>query len=83
MEGAYAVVHTASPVGANPANHADMIEPAVNGVRSILEAATHHGLKRVVITSSCSAVSCCAPEHRPKDGRYAEEQWSCCETYHF
>jgi len=83
VEGAYAVVHTASPVGANPENHADMIDPAVNGVRSILEAAREHGCKRVVITSSCSAVACCKPEERPADGVYTEAQWSCCQTYHF
>lgn len=80
--GADFVVHTASPVGANPKDHNDMIRPAVNGVTFVLEAAVKHNIKRVVITSSVSAVSCVATKDRPKDG-YDESMWSDCKTYDF
>ena len=81
LEGATYVVHTASPVGANPKNHDDMIRPAVDGINYILEAATNHRVKRVVITSSCSAVGCVAANERPADGVYSEANWSCVKSY--
>lgn len=65
LKGADFVVHTASPVGANPKDHDEMIRPAVNGVRSILEACSRHKIKRIVITSSGSAVTCMAEADRP------------------
>lgn len=83
LKGADFVVHTASPVGANPKNHEDMIRPAVNGVRSVVECAAQHKIKRVVITSSVSAVSCMAEKDRPKDGKYDETCWTNVEAYHF
>lgn len=82
VRGADFVVHTASPVGANPKNHEDMIRPAVNGNTFVLEACTEHRVKRVVITSSVSAVSCIAPEDRPKHG-YDESHWSDVKAYDF
>lgn len=57
VKGCDFVVHTASPVGKNPKNHADMINPAVNGVLFVVTAAQKHGVKRVVITSSVAACS--------------------------
>lgn len=83
LDGAHFVVHTASPVGANPKNHEDMIRPAVNGVKFVLEAATAAKIKRVVITSSGSAVGCVAEKDRPKDGGYDESFWSDCKAYDF
>ena len=51
------MIHTASPVTINnPRNHDDVIGPAVSGVKFVLEAAQKHKIKRVVITSSVSAV---------------------------
>lgn len=39
VKGCDFVVHTASPVGKNPKDHADMINPAVNGVIFVVTAA--------------------------------------------
>lgn len=84
LTGADYVVHTASPVGANPKDHQEMIRPAVNGVRFVVEAACKLNIKRVVLTSSVSAVSCMADKDRPTEGKgYDESCWSDCEAYHF
>ena len=47
------VMHVASPFRiANPKNENDMISPAVEGTRRVLEASQKAGIKRVVLTSS-------------------------------
>ena len=56
INGATFVVHTAAPVGANPRNHQDMIQPSIDGNLLVLKAAAKYNVKRVVITSSVSAV---------------------------
>ena len=59
VQGCDFVIHTASPVTINnPRNHDDVIGPAVSGVKNVLDAAQKHKIKRVVITSSVSAVEC-------------------------
>jgi len=56
IEGCDFVIHTAAPVGGNPKNHEDMIRPSVNGNLNVLKAAQKNKVKRVVITSSISAI---------------------------
>lgn len=57
MAGVSAVVHTASPFPiAQPKDPQDLIRPAVDGTRRVLEAAAAAGVKRVVLTSSVAAV---------------------------
>jgi dihydroflavonol-4-reductase len=57
MTGISAVVHTASPFPiAQPKDPQDLIRPAVEGTRRVLEAAAKAGIKRVVLTSSTVAV---------------------------
>lgn len=57
MAGVFAVVHTASPFPiAQPKDPQDLIRPAVEGTRRVLEAAADAGVKRVVLTSSVAAV---------------------------
>ncbi len=50
----------------------EIIEPNVRGVENILEAAADAGVKRVVLTSSVSAIGSTAPRERP----LTEEQWN-------
>ena len=57
IEGSTYVVHTASPFPlGEPKNERDLIDPAVNGTKAVMEGAHKHKVKRVVITSSCAAI---------------------------
>lgn len=57
MEGMDAVIHTASPFPiAQPRNAEELIRPAVEGTRRVLNAAASAGVLRVVLTSSTVAV---------------------------
>ena len=51
------MIHTASPVGPNPAKENEMINTAVNGVKFIMTAAQKYKVKRVVITSDIITAS--------------------------
>jgi nucleoside-diphosphate-sugar epimerase len=72
--GADYVVHTASPVGSNPNNPQDMIRPAVDGVRFVMEAAHKNNVKRVVITSSIAAIF--GVEETNNTFTYDESHWT-------
>jgi dihydroflavonol-4-reductase len=77
-------VHTASPVPAKglPKDENVLIRPAVEGTLAVLRAAHKHRVKRVVITSSLSAVLMKNPQNI-KD-RYDESDWSdleACSAY--
>ena len=53
------MIHVASPFPAtNPTDEMEVIGPAVDGTKNVLEACakTKGGVKRVVLTSSCAAV---------------------------
>ena len=53
------VIHVASPLpSGNPRDDMELIGPAVDGTKSVLEACakTKGGVKRVVMTSSCAAI---------------------------
>jgi dihydroflavonol-4-reductase len=57
IEGATYVIHTASPfVMAVKNAQRDLIDPAVNGTLYACRAAHKHGVKRMVITSSCVSI---------------------------
>lgn len=54
--GCDAVIHAASPFPERqPADAAELVQPAVQGTRSVLEAARDAGVTRAVMTSSASA----------------------------
>ncbi|CAE6464972.1 unnamed protein product [Rhizoctonia solani] len=59
VKGVDAIAHTASPVPFDTEDPKDVIEPAVRGTIGILDSAHKYGLnvKRVVITSSITAIS--------------------------
>ncbi|KAF5180181.1 Cinnamoyl-coa reductase [Thalictrum thalictroides] len=54
IKGCHGVFHTASPVTDDPEQ---MVEPAVNGTKYIINAAAEAGVRRVVFTSSIGAVT--------------------------
>ena len=52
-----AVIHTASPFPATqPRDERELIEPAVSGTRTVLNAAAAAGITRIVLTSSIAAM---------------------------
>jgi dihydroflavonol-4-reductase len=58
VSGCEYVLHVASPFPAkNPKKESDVIDPAVHGTKAILEACRGSSVKRLVITSSCAAVT--------------------------
>lgn len=57
MEGITYVAHVASPYTIKePKNEHELIEPAVEGTRRVVEAAQRAGVKRMVLTSSAIAI---------------------------
>lgn len=75
MEGADALLHTASPFPlAQPKDEDDLIRPAVDGTLRALRAAKAAGIDRVVLTSSAAAI---INKARPDTGdRFTEADWS-------
>jgi dihydroflavonol-4-reductase len=68
------VVHVASPVLNKPPKHEDeAIIPARDGTLRVLRAAAAAGVRRVVLTSSVSAIS---EGHRQYQRRFTEADWS-------
>lgn len=59
VDGCHYVIHTASPYTINVKNpEKDLVEPALNGTRAVLEAAIASGtIKRIVLTSSVAAIT--------------------------
>ena len=84
VQGCDYIVHTASPVPAKgvPKDENVLIKPAVEGTLAILRAAHRHKVKRVVFTSSLSAVGIKNNENVKEV--YDENDWSdipACSAY--
>lgn len=74
VEGADYVLHVASPVpGTMPKTDDVLVRPARDGVLRVLKAARDAGVKRVVMTSSLSAIM---HGHSPNVGPLTEADWS-------
>jgi len=72
MEGCTFVMHVASPfVLAEPKEENELITPAVEGTRRVIEAAQRAGVRRLVLTSSIAAMIYGKPS-----GRYGPDAWS-------
>jgi len=72
-EGASYIIHTASPFHFK----GDCIGPAVAGTSAVLKACTAHGVRKLVITSSCAAVQGPADRDKPHAGEaFTEAYWS-------
>lgn len=73
-----AVLHVSSPLTMHARNPVkEVIEPAVNGTLNVLRTCLKHGVKKVVLTSSFSAIHCQQPQ-KVIDGMHThtEEDWS-------
>lgn len=79
MQGCRVVFHTASPfvLGVNDPQK-DLVDPAVNGTRSVLESANAvESVERVVLTSSCAAIYGDNAELADLPGGiFTEEHWN-------
>jgi dihydroflavonol-4-reductase len=74
MAGCCYVLHLASPFPlVSPENEDELIRPAVEGTRRVLEAAVRNGVQRVVQTSSVAAV---AYGYTEQNRTFTEEDWS-------
>ena len=78
VEGCQYVLHVASPFVVNsPRDEMELIRPAVEGTRNVLNACTEAGVKRVVLTSSVAAVSVGPDGIRGHgDEPYSEDDWT-------
>ena len=77
--GCEVVLHTASPFTLSFDNpQRDLVDPAVNGTRNVLAAATRsETVKRVVTTSSCAAIYGDNADMERIDGsQFTEEHWN-------
>ena len=76
VEGATYVVHTASPFYFE-SDEDKICKPVVAGMQAILKACTEHKIKRLVLTSSCAAITCVPEAKMPKSGElWNETYWS-------
>ena len=76
FSGATFVIHTACPHGTRAKDpQAQMVRPAVDGVKSVMRAARAARVKRVVLTSSCGAVQSNRVPN-PRDYEWTEEDWN-------
>ena len=67
------VLHVASPFIVGVPKHEDeLIIPAVEGTRRVIEAAINEGVKKVVLTSSCAAI---IETHNGKT-HFTEDDWT-------
>ncbi|KAL6954355.1 NADPH-cytochrome p450 reductase, variant 2 [Sarracenia purpurea var. burkii] len=71
IDGCDGVFHTASPVTDDPE---EMVEPAVNGTKNVINAAADTKVRRVVFTSSIGAVT--MDPNRDPDAVVDESCWS-------
>lgn len=70
------VLHIASPFPpAKPKDPQELIGPAVDGAKRVIDAALDAGAERVVMTSSVAAI-----RGTPKEGAYTEDDWTNVET---
>lgn len=76
LKGASYLLHVASPcVIEEPKNPDDIIKPAVQGVKHVLEAAIKEGIKSIVLTSSTTTVAYGVSNETP-NLKYNEDNWS-------
>lgn len=74
IAGADYVIHPASPTPTlNFKDESEMIQPAINGVLYVLQAASRHQVKRVVLTSAYGAIFA---GHRDQATPFTEADWS-------
>lgn len=73
MEDCTSCIHTASPYALDVKNPlSDLVEPAVEGTKNVLNAAHKAGVRRVVVTSSMAAIT----DEPESDRVLTEEDWN-------
>jgi len=72
MEGVEVLFHAAAVYVNWAADEADILDPAIVGTENVLRAAARHGVRRVVVTSSCNAVGFSDSAESPLD----ESHWN-------
>ncbi|CZR51381.1 related to flavonol reductase/cinnamoyl-CoA reductase [Phialocephala subalpina] len=79
VKGVSGIVHSASPFVMTPKDvKSELLEPAINGTKNVLEAAAQYGgpeLKRVIITSSFASILDLNKGYRP-GYVYTEKDWN-------
>ncbi|PYH44087.1 SDR family oxidoreductase [Aspergillus saccharolyticus JOP 1030-1] len=78
VKGVQGIIHTASPFQFRVEdNERDLLQPAIRGTRSLLEATQHHApqVKRVVLTSSFAAINHLRKGYWPEH-TYTEADWN-------
>jgi len=69
------LLHTASPFNLDP--KMDFVTPAVEGTKRVLGFAEQSGtVRKVVLTSSCAAVSFGLPPWKLEEREYSDQDWS-------
>jgi nucleoside-diphosphate-sugar epimerase len=78
ISGANYLFHVASPFRFDGDPNNDIVQPAVQGTRTVLEAAAKHkdGLRRVIVTSSVCAIHDMNRKQQPKHEQFCEEDWN-------
>ena len=77
IKGADYVMHIASPCPLIiPKDEMDLIKPALEGTLAVMKGCHLHKVKRVVITSSMSAIKECKPHDMPRNKTFNETNWS-------
>ena len=74
VKGCQYVLHVASPfVVGVPKDENELIVPAVQGTTRVVEAAIREGVKRVVLTSSCAAIT---ETGKAGQTQFSEDDWT-------
>ena len=74
VKGCQYVLHVASPfVVGVPKDENELIVPAVEGTTRVVEAAIREGVKRVVLTSSCAAIT---ETGKAGQTQFSEDDWT-------
>eukprot|EP00879_Flechtneria_rotunda_P021795 GHRR01022982.1.p1 GENE.GHRR01022982.1~~GHRR01022982.1.p1 ORF type:complete len:315 (+),score=84.34 GHRR01022982.1:492-1436(+) len=78
LAGSEYVFHVASPFRFDGDPNLDIVQPAVRGTQTLLEAAAKHkpSVKRVIVTSSVCAIHDMNRKQQPKHEQYCEEDWN-------
>ncbi|KAF9482939.1 NAD(P)-binding protein [Pholiota conissans] len=76
VKGVDAIEHMASPFHNNVKDPQEFIRPAVQGTVGILKSASKYGqnVKRIVVTSSCAAIS--TPWNKAPPAKFSEADWN-------
>ncbi|GBG30682.1 3 beta-hydroxysteroid dehydrogenase type 4 [Hondaea fermentalgiana] len=77
IKGCSVVIHTASPFFMNfdDSGREKLVEPALQGTKTVLEACVAAGVQKVVLTSSTAAVYMLYGA-KPADSHFTEDDWS-------